>query len=269
MFLIFRGFEDFQRTQARKRFVECFVPRYLIPYEDTFNFRPLETPTFNSLATCTSDLLAPPTMVLETLSSFATPRLDLETMDSHAPSTIVLERMNSRAPPTMDLETMDLHAPPTTDLETMDSLAPPSMDLETMDSHSPPSMYLDAATSPYPKKRRRTKKLNKEAATWFWKRVIDEANDNKAIGLTEFIEQVKDNITKRKSQGFTKKEDVNFIRPTFRESRINQGIQSHFITYCSNWKYRGSHKAYQIETFGSGLGIQRSTLYTLDQEINS
>ena len=261
MFLIFRGFKDLQRTDARNGFVECFVPRYLIPYEDTFKFPPLVTPTLNHLAIRTSDLFSPPpTMVVETINSFATPRMDLGamdsnapptmnlgtmdshapptmdlgtmdshapptmdlgtmdshapptmdlgtmdshaqptmdlgTMDSHAPPTMDLGTMDSHAPPTMDLGTMDSHAPPTMDLGTMDSHAPPTMDLETMESHALPTMYLDAATSPYPQKRR-TKKMNKEAATCFWKKLVDEANDNKEIGFTEFIEQVKDNSGK-------------------------------------------------------------------------
>ena len=306
MFLIFRGFKDFQWTDARKRFVECFVPRYLIPHEDTFNFPPLVTPTLNPLAIRTSDLFSPPpTMVLETINSFATPRMDLETMkslatprmdletmnslatprmdletmdshapptmdlgtmdshapptmdlgtmdshapptmdletmdshapptmdlgtmDSHAPPTMDLETMESHAPPTMDLETMESHAPPTMDLGTMDSYAPPTMDLETMESHALPTMYLDAATSPYPQKRR-TKKMNKEAATCFWKKVIDDANDNKEIGFIEFIEQVKDNIIKRKNQGFTKKEDVNVVKILIDRLFENRGSTKEF-----------------------------------------
>ena len=137
----------FQWTEARKRFMECFVPRYLIPYEGRFNFHPFVTPTLNPLAIRTSDVLAQPTRVLETISSFATPRMDLETMDLHAPPTMVFQTMNSLATPRMDLDTMDSHAPPTM----------ATMDLETVESHAPPTMYLDAATNPYPKKRR-TKK---------------------------------------------------------------------------------------------------------------
>ena len=360
MFLIFRGFKDFQWTDARKRFVECFVPRYLIPYEDTFNFPLLVTPTLNPLAIRTSDLFSPPpTMVLETINSFATPRMnletmnslatprmdletmkllatprmDLETMDSHAPPTMDLETMNSLATPRMNLETMDSHAPPTMDLETMDSHAPPTMDpgtmdshapptmdpgtmdsrapptmdpgtmdshapptmdpgtmdshappamdpgtmdshapptmdpgtmdshapptmdpgtmdshapptmdLETMDSHAPPTMYLDAATSPYPQKRR-TKKLNKEAATCFWKKVIDEANDNKEIGFTEFVEQVKDNIVKRKYQGFTKKEDVNVVKILIDRLFENRGSTKEFSDILSLTAQTGNTEA--------------------------
>ena len=360
MFLIFRGFKDFQWTDARKRFVECFVPRYLIPYEDTFNFPLLVTPTLNPLAIRTSDLFSPPpTMVLETINSFATPRMnletmnslatprmdletmkllatprmDLETMDSHAPPTMDLETMNSLATPRMNLETMDSHAPPTMDLETMDSHAPPTMDpgtmdshapptmdpgtmdsrapptmdpgtmdshapptmdpgtmdshappamdpgtmdshapptmdpgtmdshapptmdpgtmdshapptmdLETMDSHAPPTMYLDAATSPYPQKRR-TKKLNKEAATCFWKKVIDEANDNKEIGFTEFVEQVKDNIVKRKYQGFTKKEDVNVVKILIDRLFENRGSSKEFSDILSLTAQTGNTEA--------------------------
>ena len=111
--------------------------------------------------------------------------------------------MDSHAPPTMNFETRDLHAPPTIDLETMDSYAPPTMDL-------------DAAASPFPKKMPamfgRTKQLSKEAVTCFWKKVIDEANDNNESGFTEFVEQVKDNMIKRNYQGFTKKEDVNLVK---------------------------------------------------------
>ena len=281
MFLIFRGFKDFQWTDARKRFVECFVPRYLIPYEDTFNFPPLLTPTLNPLAIRTSNLSAPPTMVLETMdshtpptmvletinsfatrrmdlgtmdshtpptmiletiNSFATPTMDLGTMVSHAPPTMDLETMDSHASPTMDLETMDSHAPPTMDLETMDSHAPPTMDLETMDSHAPPTMYLDAATSPNPKKRR-TKKLNKDAATCFWKRVIDEANDNKEIGFNEFIEQVKDNMIKRKNQEFTKKEEVNVVKILIDRLLENRGSTKEFSHILSLTAQTGNIEA--------------------------
>ena len=151
MFLIFRGFKDFQWTDARKRFVENFIPRYLIPYEDTFNFPPLVTPTLNPLAIRTSDLFSPPpTMVLETINSFATPRMDLETMKSLATPRMDLETMNSLATPRVDLETMDSHAPPTMDLGTMDSHAPPTMDRGTMDSHAPPTMDLGTMDSHAP-----------------------------------------------------------------------------------------------------------------------
>ena len=255
MFLIFRVFKDFQWTDARKRFVECFVPRYLIPYEDTLNFPPFVTPTLNPLAIRTSDLSAPPTMVLETMdshtpptmvletiNSFATRRMDLGTMDSHAPPTMDLETMDSHAPPTMDLEKMDSHAPPTMDLETMDSHAPPTMYLETMDSHAPPPMYLDAATSPNPKKRR-TKKLNEEAATCFWKRVIDEATDNKEIGFNEFIEQMKDNMIKRKYQGFTKRKEVNVVKNLIDRLFENRGSTKEFSHILSLTAQTGNTEA--------------------------
>ena len=203
--------------------------------------------TINSFATPrldleTMDSHAPPTMDLETMNSLATPRMDLETMDSHAPPTMDLETMKSLATPRMDLETMDSHAPPTMDLRTMDSHAPPTMDLETMDSHAPPTMYLDAATSPHPQKRR-TKKLNEEAATCFWKKVIDEANNKKEIGFTEFIEQVKDNIIKRKYQGFTTKEDVNVVEIQIDRLFENRGSTKEFSHILSLTAQTGNTEA--------------------------
>ena len=185
---------------------------------------------------------APPTMDLETMDSHAPPTMDIETMVSHAPPTMDHEAMDSHAPPTMYLETMDSHAPPTMDLETMDSHAPPTMDLETMDSHAPPTMYLDAATSPNPKKRR-TKKLNKEAATCFWKRVIDEANYNKEVGFNEFIEQVKDNMNKRKYQGLTNTEEVNVVKILIDRLFENRGSTKEFSDILSLTAQTGNTEA--------------------------
>ena len=193
MFLIFRGFKDFEWTDARKRSVECFVPRHLIPYVDTFNFCPVVTPTLKPLALPTSDLLAPPTM-----------------------------------------------------------------DLETVNSHAPPTMDLDAETSPFPKKMhasfRRTKKLNKEAATCFWKRVIDEANDNNEIGFTEFVEQVKDNMIKRKYQGFTKKEDVNVVKILIDQLFENRGSTKEFSHILSLTAQTGNTEAV-IQLIRSKLSV--------------
>ena len=193
MFLIFRGFKDFEWTDARKRFVECFVPRHFIPYVDTFNFCPVVTPTLKPLALPTSDLLAPPTM-----------------------------------------------------------------DLETVNSHAPPTMDLDAETSPFPKKMhasfRRTKKLNKEAATCFWKRVIDEANDNNEIGFTEFVEQVKDNMIKRKYQGFTKKEDVNVVKILIDQLFENRGSTKEFSHILSLTAQTGNTEAV-IQLIRSKLSV--------------
>ena len=169
MFLIFRGFKDFHWTDGRKRFVECFAPRHLIPYEDTFTFCPFVTPTLNPLA----------------------------------------------------LHTSDLHAPPTMDLV--------------------------AVTSPIPKKMRasfkRTNSLNKEAATCFWKSVIDEANNNKEIGFTEFVEQVKDNMNKRKSQGFTKKEDVDVVKILIDRLFENRGSTEEFRHILSLTAQTGNTEA--------------------------
>ena len=166
MFLIFRGFKDFQWTDARKRFVECFVPCHLIPYEDTFSFHSLEPSNLNSLALRTSDV-----------------------------------------PPNIDLETMDSHAPPTNDLETMDSPAP-----------------------------------NVEA-TCFWRKVIDEANNNKEIGFAEFVEQVKENMIKRKIQGFTKKEDVNVVKVLIDRLFENRGSTKEFSHILSLTVHTGNTEA--------------------------
>ena len=173
----------------------------------------------------------------------------------------------------MDLETMDSHAPPTMDLETMELHAPPTMDLETMDSHAPPTMYLDAATSPNSKKRR-TKKLNKEKATCFGNSVIDETNDNKKIGFTEFIEQVKDYMIKRKYQGFTKKEEVNVVKILIDRLFENRGSTKEFSHILSITAQTGNTEAVikliRSKLSGVGLGylFGLSTLYTLDQEID-
>ena len=102
--------------------------------------------------------------------------------------------------------------------------------------------------------KRGEKKLTKETATCFWKNVIDEANDNKEIGFTEFIEQVKDNIIKRKNQGFTKKEDVNVVKILIDQLFENRGSTKEFSHILSLTAQTGNTEAV-IKLFRSKLSV--------------